>query len=199
MIQTTPTITVLCASRSTAYQGHQAVRIFRRSDDANRANSKGPFIAHPPCRVWSRARALCTLSALQALHEMFLGIFCARQVYRAGGILEQPHASKLIQLLKADANLRRLHPLGPHFLNLDQHDFGHITHKPTTLVIVGIRRCQLPPPQLCFTPPAKRTLMQCTPGQRNATPPNLAQFLLTIARQCQPAWLTINPLACSAS
>lgn len=179
-------ITVLCAARSSVYQSFPGVTIYTRTKDAWNANCPGPVVAHPPCRCWSRAWALSSLTIFDRVSEMLLGMECVRLTLKHGGVLEQPAHSRLW----AAANL----PVpGEHFPNLpvwslavDQAEFGHRTSKPTWLLFAGIHPGQVLFDEWRLAQMHTRRQARLTPGQRSATPLPFARFLLRSASFSTP-------------
>lgn len=180
------TVTVLCAARSTVYRAFPGLAIFSRSANAWNARPRGPVIAHPPCRCWSRLRGLTNLTVKERIEEMLLAFHCLRLVISCGGVLEQPAFSALwsAACLPRPGDLSAAPALWS--ITIDQSNFGHITTKPTWLLLAGIDPTALlfDSWQLADASPVK--LAALTPGQRSATPIDFAAFLIGAARCAKP-------------
>ena len=92
-------VAVLCCRPHSVYKSIEGLDCYDRRRDARTFAGGMPVIAHPPCRYWLKglfgrqARAAADAAAIQAERE--LGLRCAEQVKRWGGILEQPRGSEL--------------------------------------------------------------------------------------------------------
>ena len=85
-------VSVLCASRNSVYKTLDAVDVYDATRDARTFPGNTPIIAHPPCRSWS---AFCRHQAKPEPGEAELGLWCAEQLRKCGGVLEQPAHSRL--------------------------------------------------------------------------------------------------------
>jgi hypothetical protein len=74
------TIAVLCAQRRSVYHRMLGVDVYDIDRDARTFPG---VIAHPPCRAWSKH---CAHQAKPDPGEKELGIWCAQQVKKWGGI-----------------------------------------------------------------------------------------------------------------
>ena len=135
-----------------------------------------PVVAHPPCRLWGSLKGLPKLDVEAAAREKDLGRHCVRMVIKNGGVLEHPASSDLF----ADMGL----PAGGYAnekgftLELTQRVFGHPMMKPTWFFFAGISYDQILPvrPALHFSP--LKQIHHLSAAQREATPPELAKWLL---------------------
>jgi len=179
-------ITVLCAARSTVYRSFTGLAIYTRSANALNANPPGPVIAHPPCRCWSRSWARSNLTPADRITEMLLAFHCLRLVITHGGVLEHPAHSRLWP----SANLPRPGDLtqAPALWSIavDQANWGHRAAKPTWLLFAHVEPLDVTIDHWALASPSVSHLSALTPGQRSATPPLFAAFLVALARSAKP-------------
>ena len=179
-------LSVLCAARSSVYQAFPGLTIYTRAKDAWSARCPGPVIAHPPCRCWSRAFALSSLTVKDRIIEMQLGFHCLHVIQRTGGVLEQPAFSRLWSAasLPFPGDLDRAP--GSWSIAVDQANFGHRVSKPTWLWFSHIEPTVLLWPSFALAPSTQLTQQDLTPGQRSATPVQFAAFLIAAASHANP-------------
>jgi hypothetical protein len=145
-----------------------------------------PVVAHPPCRAWGRLRAF----ANPRPDEKDLARWSVAQVRCWGGVLEHPAASTLW----ADQGLPapgRFDAVGGWTLPIHQHWFGHRAEKSTLLYIVGVAPRDVPAMALRIDEPThvvqsrKRSDYRphITKAEREHTPPDLAAWLVELARR----------------
>jgi hypothetical protein len=117
---------------------------------------------------------------------MELGVWCAEQVRKFGGVLEQPAHSKLWDA----AGLPKPGPAGNaeegFSISLPQIFLGHRAIKRSWFFIKGITPPQLPYPlSLTQNYPVPTGLVdQMGKRERNSTPLPMANWLLEVARRC---------------
>lgn len=182
-------VTVLCAARSSIYQGFPAVSIFTASKNALNARPLGPVVTHAPCRCWSRGWARVNLSVANRIKEMHLAYCCLRWCRRNGGVFEHPAYSQFWQA----ANLPRpgdlSHAPEEWCIQVDQANWGHRSTKPTWLLFCHIDPEALYLDGFTLSDQSNIPLSRLTPGQRSATPQRFAAFLLLAARTAKaPRW-----------
>lgn len=90
-------IAVLCVNRNSVYKNIDGLEVYDRSRDARNFKGGMAVIAHPPCRSWS---VFCAHQAKPEVGERELGLWCADQVRKWGGVLEQPAKSRLWEAAK---------------------------------------------------------------------------------------------------
>ena len=172
-------VAVLCAARRSYYHSMPDVEVYDIRRDARTFPGGMPVIAHPPCRSWS---AFCRHQAKPDPGEAELGLWCARQVERWGGILEQPAYSRLW----SEANLPAPGvPAGPlsYSIVVDGFWWGTATRKSTWLYMRGIDRLAVCPPLLLRAAGSDGLRWQRqSRDKRSATPPPLAEWLVALAR-----------------
>lgn len=163
--------------------------------DALRWPGGAPVVAHPPCRAWGGLRHF----AKPRPGEKALALWAVEQVRRYGGVLEHPAASRLWPEAGLPEPGAGYDAHGGWTLAIDQDWFGHRAEKRTKLYIVGVSPRELPPIPLRLeeathvvssslrrrgdTPGCRRP--QLRKSEREHTPPDLAAWLLEVARRCR--------------
>ena len=138
---------------------------FDLARDAQTYRGDGRVICHPPCRSWGRYAH----KANARPGEKDLALWALELVRRNGGVLEHPASSGLW------AHLRP----GETSLLIRQSDFGHRAEKRTRLFYAKMPRVPLlPDPR----PVPTRTVEELCRQERERTPPELAQWLVTWCR-----------------
>jgi hypothetical protein len=167
-----------------------------------------PVVAHPPCQRWGRFSEGSMLKKDQVTGDDG-GCFTAAlaSLRRWGGVLEHPAHSKAWAAHGIPAP-----PTAGGWLQVgyrewtccvEQGHYGHPARKATWLLVVGDR-----PPELIWGPaeqrlPAKRLaergyesarrcgiIANMSSRQRQRTPPEFRELLLSIARNIEPAQAT---------
>ena len=183
------TVAVLFARADSVYKTLPGCDVWDIERDARKWPGGAPVVAHPPCRAWGRLRAF----ANPRPDEKALGPWAVDQVRRWGGVLEHPAASTLWAACDLPAP-GRFDSLGGWTLGIHQHSFGHRAEKATLLYIVGITPRDIPSMPLRIDQPThvvqsrKRTDYRphITKAEREHTPPDLARWLVELARRCKP-------------
>ncbi len=85
-------IAILCCAKNSVYKAMDGLDCYDIERDAHTFTGGAAIVAHPPCRPWS---AYCSHQAHTNLGEWELGLWCVDQLFRWGGILEQPAHSRL--------------------------------------------------------------------------------------------------------
>lgn len=172
--------------------------VWDEARDARKYPGSAPVVAHPPCRSWGRLRML----ANPAPGERELAFFAVEQVRKFGGVLEHPATS----LLWPEAGLPEageVDAYGGWTLPVLQFQWGHRAAKATKFYIVGCSPRDLPDipfalgeaPAVCGTSGQRRDGSRLHKGdagwrpeiskrEREATPPQLATWLLEVASRC---------------
>jgi hypothetical protein len=159
--------------------------------DARKWPGGCPVVAHPPCRAWGRLRQF----SKPREDEKALGPWAVERVRRWGGVLEHPAESTLFAHCGMPEPIPRVFDdFGGWTLGIHQHDFGHRAQKATWLYIVGCRPLFMPAlPRLklgsathCIRPTKSYPrLPSVTKAEREHTPPELARWLVDLARRCR--------------
>lgn len=131
-----------------------------------------PCIAHPPCRSWGQLSHM----AKPRSGERELAVWAMAQVRRFGGVLEHPINSKL-WAESGCLSWGVRDSFGGVLVPLFQSSFGHRAPKLTGLYLVGVHVPDIPPPQ-----PTTTTVERMGRPEREATPPELARFLVDLVR-----------------
>jgi hypothetical protein len=124
-------VSVLCAHPRSFYFG-LPVTVFDERRDARTFSGRGPVIAHPPCRGFSRMRGLARASQ----SELELARWCCRVVQVNGGVLEQPRLSRLWREMALP--YPGFSGAGGFCIEVDQWAWGHRAVKPTWLFVARL-------------------------------------------------------------
>lgn len=150
-----------------------------------------PVVCHPPCRSWGQ---LAHMSKPRA-GERDLAILAIQQIRQYGGVLEHPRASKLWKELSLPTGNQR-DEYGGFTMCINQHWFGHRAEKKTLIYICGIEPSEIPSYTVSFDVPTKVITQSIRKGrmgfksrvttrEREATPIELAKWLIAIAEKCK--------------
>lgn len=183
----TGAVAVLFARSDSNYKSMPTADVWDAERDARRWPGGAPVVAHPPCRAWGRLRHF----AKPRPDEKALALFAVEQVRAWGGVLEHPAHSTLWAAAGMPKPGHR-DDFGGWTLPIRQCDWGHKAEKKTWLYIVGIGPDDLPemPPPGEPTGVVKpqrgvpRTLKIITKAEREHTPPQLAAWLVDLAKRC---------------
>ena len=153
-----------------------------------------PVVAHPPCGPWSSLRMTCKMPATVKA----LAVWAVAQVRQFGGVLEHPVLSTLFKELSLPNNVEP-DSFGGWTYIAPQKWWGHKAEKLTRFYIVGIKPSQLPDVPFDLKQAShvvttnhrhwKLSGKKCPRPElnqvdREATPPDLAKWLLETARRC---------------
>lgn len=186
-------VAVLFARADSTYKTIEGCDVWDAERDARKWPGGTPVVAHPPCRAWGRLRQF----ANPRKGERLLATWSVRQVRQWGGVLEHPAASLLWPKAGLPAPGQR-DKYGGWTLGIHQHCWGHRAEKATLLYIVGCEPRDIPDlPPLRLDEPTHVVQSRLRSGyrphitkaEREHTPPQLAQWLVDLARMCkaQPA------------
>lgn len=186
-------VAVLFARADSIYKTLPGVDVWDIERDARKWPGGCPVVAHPPCRAWGRLSHM----AKPRPDEKDLARWSVAQVREWGGVLEHPGASKLW----ADQQLPRpgvFDEFGGWTLPIHQHWFGHKAEKSTLLYIVGVNPQDAPAIPLRLgkathviasslhrNPKATWSRPEVPDAEREHTPPELAVWLVDLARKCK--------------
>jgi hypothetical protein len=188
------TVAILCCSRSTLYKGLENVDLYDEDRDARTFKGGTPIVAHPPCRRWTTYglnmmgvgnHKIIPKDQIQA--ERDLGVWCALQVKKYGGILEQPANSQLWHAANLPVPNSRENRPDSFSICVHQSRWGLPTHKKTWLYFRGIDRSLivLPPRQAVLPGDSKRIWVGDLKHLRSLTTESFAQWLVDLARQAK--------------
>lgn len=180
-------VAVLFARTDSIYKTLPGADVFDMERDALTYSGGLPVIAHPPCRMWGRLRTF----AKPLPGEADLAYFAVSTVRQWGGVLEHPAGS----LLWNAAGLPKpgsSDEFGGWTLPVVQFWWGHRANKPTWLYLVGISPRDIPDIPLalgnapCVVEGNSKSVKRrpaITKREREATPPDLAVWLMDLARR----------------
>jgi hypothetical protein len=191
-------VAVLFARADSVYKTMPDVDVYDIERDARTYAGPLPVVAHPPCRTWG------TLAHLfkHPEGERQLAPWAVDQVRKFGGVLEHPAKSRLWPELGLP-EIGKVDAFGGWTLAIKQSDFGHRAEKKTRLYIVGCNPDDVPKMPITLGIPThvisqNRTLPggvrlkkgmpgwrpDCTEAEQEHTPPDLAVWLVELARRC---------------
>lgn len=192
------TVAVLFARADSIYKTMAGTDVYDIDRDARTYAGTSPVVAHPPCRAWGRLRHF----AKPRHDEKDLAHFAVQQVRACGGVLEHPESSALWPAAGLPAPGQR-DEFGGWTLPIHQFWWGHRAQKKTLLYIVGCEPHNLPALPLklgeseCVIRLDKRRpdgshIRKGDPdwrrplngAEREHTPPELAEWLVELARRC---------------
>ncbi len=181
-MKTTPLpVTALCVSGRSIYHHLSGVDAYDSSRDARSFNGRGPVVAHPPCRTWSKyLRQFAKPIDLRA--EQDLAFFCLEKVMQNGGVLEQPAGSHFWNAAKLPAVGDYSDPFC-FTVYVEQRWFGYSSRKPTWLLFCGIPRSEIPVVPFSLDN-SSLNISQGSSFQRSRTMESFAKWL------CQSAGLS---------
>jgi hypothetical protein len=181
---------VLFARGDSVYKALPDCDVFDQERDARTFDGNCPIVAHPPCRGWGRLRGL----ANPTQDELANGVWAADQVRKNGGVLEHPAGSLLwyAAFLPHPGSVDRW---GGWTLPVAQQWWGHRAEKLTWLYIRGVEPAGVPVMPLVLGR-AERVIgsssirkghpgfrSECTRAEREATPIELALWLVELAQR----------------
>ncbi len=186
------TVAALFARRDSHYKLLLAVDAWDEDRDARNWTGGAPVVAHPPCRLWAKLRQFA--KARDPEMERSLAVMAVRQVQRWGGVLEHPAESTLWAHMGLPTPGRAPDQHGGWTAEIRQCDWGHKAEKLTWLYIVGVHPDELPalPPRSepvgvikpqRGVPRDGRKIV--TKAEREHTPPELAIWLVEVARRAK--------------
>lgn len=184
-------IAVLFARSDSCYKDIQDCDVWDVQRDARKWGGGLSVVAHPPCRAWGRLRR----QANPRPDEKDLALLAVKLVRRWGGVLEHPWASTLWPAAGLPLP-GAVDEFGGFTLPITQYWWGHEADKRTWLYICGLNGRELPdlPLKLGRAPKVVGTSLK--PGveghrpsishaDRERTPPDLALWLVEVARRCK--------------
>ena len=187
------TVAVLFARADSHYKAIAGVDVWDEARDARKWPGGAPLVAHPPCRLWAKLRQFA--KAADPVMERQLAIDAVARVRSFGGVLEHPAESTLWAHRGLPTPGRAPDEFGGWTAEVRQCDWGHKAEKRTWLYVVGCHPDDLP----TLPPPGEPTgLIKpqrgiprdgrkiVTKAEREHTPPELARWLVELARSCKP-------------
>ena len=188
-------VTVLFARSDSIYKTLPGVDVWDAERDARKWQGGTPVVAHPPCRAWGRLRHF----ARPRPDEKALALWAVDQVRQWGGVLEHPAGSTLWPTANLPAPGQH-DRWGGWTLPIAQNWWGHRAEKKTWLYIMGIKPCDLPRMPIVLgeathvVQSSKRHdhRPHITKAEREHTPPQLAEWLVELARRCAKHTTTLE-------
>jgi hypothetical protein len=179
----------LFARADSHYKALPGVDVYDVERDARTYDGPWPVVAHPPCRAWGRLRTF----ANPRPDERNLARLAVALVREFGGALEHPAGSTLWESQRLPGVGCGRDSFGGWTMGIKQHDFGHRAEKETLIYIVGCAPGDVPAVPLPLTKathcirPTKSypRLPSVTKAEREHTPPELAAWLVDLARRCK--------------
>lgn len=177
-------VAALCVASNSPYHALRDVEAFDKARDARTFTGGMPVVAHPPCRTWS---VFTKHQAKAPPGEKELGLICAEHLKREGGVLEHPAHSELFEAAGLPMPGKRIGDL--FTIAIHQAAFGYPMRKATWLCMCGVDVLELELPFVVHDPRAglgdRRRQQIMSRQQRSATRPELARFLVDVARSSE--------------
>ncbi|MGY6271030.1 hypothetical protein ACXIUT_15165 [Achromobacter denitrificans] len=198
-------VSVLFARQDSFYKTLPDVDVYDIDRDARTFQGGTPVIAHPPCRAWGKLFYF----AKPRPDEKNLGRLAVALVRECGGVLEHPKDSKLWPAQSIPRPGQAPDMWGGWTLPISQHWWGHRAEKMTWLYIVGCAPADIPVIPLHLgeathviaqsrmrradgtrlrkssgNPAITGWRPEVTKAEREHTPPELARWLVELARRC---------------
>lgn len=183
------TVAALFVRPDSIYKSMQDVDCWDIARDARKWPGGCPVVAHPPCRAWGQF----SMFAKPREDEKELAPWAVDQVRKWGGVLEHPANSRLWPACGLPVACER-DEFGGWTLPIHQHWFGHRAEKRTRLYIVGCEPSDVPRMPLRIDEPThiigdvgragRGKRPEISKAEREHTPPELAQWLIELARKC---------------
>lgn len=179
-------VAVLFARADSVYKTLPETDVYDAERDARTWGGGAPLVAHPPCRAWGLLRQF----AKPRPDEKALAILAVSHVRQFGGVLEHPARSSLWNECGMPKPGEFADEFGGFSIEIEQFQFGHKAEKKTWLYIVGSKSIPKMPkregrPTHVVRPRKNGTGAKIiTKSEREHTPPELAKWLVDLARRC---------------
>lgn len=184
------TVAALFVRRDSVYKTMPGVDAWDEQRDARNWPGGCPAVVHPPCRLWAKLRQFA--KAADPAAERQLAVDAIANIRRWGGVLEHPAESALWAHVGLPLPGRSPDRFGGWTAEIRQCDWGHEAEKLTWLYIVGVHPDDLPAlpqrrepigvvkPQRGVPRDGRKII---TKAKREHTPPELAAWLVEVARR----------------
>jgi len=181
------TVAILFAREDSVYKTLPECEVYDMDRDARTYDGPWPVVAPPPCRAWGRLRTF----ANPRPDERNLARLAVTLVREFGGVLEHPAGSTLwpAQMLPRPGERDAF---GGWTLAAPQQWWGHKAEKATWFYVVGCEPGDMP--TLPYVMGDAAYVVQSrkredyrphiTKAEREHTPPDLAVWLVELARRC---------------
>lgn len=182
------TVAALFCRADSYYKTLPGVEVYDAERDARTYDGPHPVVAHPPCRAWGRLRTFARPRA----DERNLARLAVALVREFGGALEHPAGSTLWPAQALPQPGER-DAWGGWTMGVQQWQFGHRAEKPTWLYVVGCEPADVPEQPALKLGEATHVIQSrkrtdyrphVTKPEREHTPPELAEWLVELARRC---------------
>ena len=188
-------VAVLFCRPDSIYKTLPGCDVWDAQRDARNWQGGCPVVMHPPCRLWGRLRHLS--SAPDSERSLALWSVCIVRIW--GGVIEHPADSTLWPVAQLPAPGNR-DAWGGWTLAAPQQWWGHNAEKRTRFYVVGCEPKNIPQVPLTIGDAARvvsnggtNHILRGEPGwrpeitrkERDATPPQLASWLVELARRCK--------------
>lgn len=181
------TVAVLFARSDSCYKVLSDVEVYDMERDARTYDGPWPVVAHPPCRAWGRLRTF----ANPRPDERNLARLAVALVREFGGVLEHPAGSTLWAAQSLPRPGAR-DQFGGWTLAAPQHWFGHKAEKATWFYVVGCEPGEIPDipfvlgeaTHVVSTAKRGNNKPRISKAEREHTPPELAAWLVEVAKRC---------------
>jgi len=190
-VETSPVerfVSVLFARADSVYKTLPGCDVWDKERNAMLYDDDSPLVAHPPCRAWGRLRTFANPEP----GERNTARLAVALIRKNGGVLEHPAGSGLW----ADQGLpvpgAHHDEYGGWTLPIVQMWWGHKAEKKTWLYIVGCEPQNVPemPMLLGYATHVIQSRKRndsrphVSKAEREHTPPDLAAWLIELARRC---------------
>lgn len=189
-----PVVAALFVRADSIYKTMAGVDCWDMERDARNWPGGCPVVAHPPCRLWAKLRQFA--NAADPVAERQLAIDAVGRVREFGGVIEHPAESTLWAACGMPTPGRAPDLFGGWTAEIRQCDWGHKAEKLTWLYIVGCHPDALPElpgrrEPTCVIKPQRGVPRDgrkiVTKAEREHTPPDLAEWLVELARRTRAA------------
>ncbi|HEX6215275.1 MAG TPA: hypothetical protein VFZ38_10675 [Vicinamibacterales bacterium] len=181
------TVAALCVAGNSVYKSMPWVEAYDARRDARTFPGGMPVVAHPPCRLWS-AYTKHQAKSDDPEAEKALGLWCASQVRRWGGVLEQPAHSGLWEAAGLPTPGSSANKPTMFSIEVSQAWWGYPMLKATWLYFHGVEWSSLVFPMNKKPHDSRagigdrRRQQVMSKNQRAATYPAFAEWLVAAAR-----------------
>lgn len=184
-------VAVLFARADSIYKTMPGCDVWDIERDARQYRGGMPIVAHPPCRAWGVLRHM----AKPRVGERELALWAVCMVRIWGGVIEHP-AGSLLWREAALPEPGQRDGWGGWTLQAPQYWWGHRCEKETRFYVAGCEPAAAPTIPMRMGHPTHvitQGLRMGEPGwrprvpnwEREATPPDLAAWLVELARKCK--------------
>lgn len=186
-------VAALFVRTDSVYKTLPGVDAWDAERDARKWSGGCPVVAHPPCRLWAKLRQFA--KSTDPVSERALAVQAVQAVQAWGGVLEHPAESTLWAHCGLPLPGRAPDRFGGWTAEVRQCDWGHKAEKLTWFYIVGVHPDDLPAiparreptgvikPQRGVPRDGRKIV---TKAEREHTPPDLARWLVELARRTTP-------------